>query len=128
MARSEASIQQAIRLAAAGRGLLLWRNNVGMAFDRNGNAIRYGLANDSQKMNNHIKSSDLIGIRPVVITPEMVGNVIGQFVAIEVKTEDWVFKGTPRELAQQKFLDLVASKGAFSSFAVNEKVLGLLLT
>jgi len=117
VAKSEAQVQAEIRTEAADKGMILWRNNSGMAFDRNGNAIRYGLANDSQQMNRKIKSADLIGIRPVIITPDMVGKVIGQFMAVEVKAPPWTYKGTEREIAQKKYIDLVESMGGWAKFA-----------
>lgn len=115
-ATSEAGVSQRVRLAYANSGGLLWRNNVGAFKDDNDNWVRYGLANDSQKMNKSIKSSDLIGVRPVTITPEMVGTVIGQFVAIECKHPHWQYTGTDHEVAQLKFLQLVMAKGGLGYF------------
>lgn len=113
----EAAVQAQIRVEAADKGMVLWRNNVGLAFDDKGNPIRFGLANDSQKMNRRIKSSDLIGLRPVKITQAMVGSTIGQFVAREVKRGGWSYAGTDREAAQAKFLELVLSLGGDGGFA-----------
>src|SRR5512138_3529682 len=62
---SEASVQAAVRLEAARRGIRLWRNNTGAAQDETGRVIRYGLANDSPAVSRVCKSSDLIGITPV---------------------------------------------------------------
>jgi hypothetical protein len=111
VAGSESAVSKKIRLIAARRGWLLWRNNCGAFKDDRGVWIRYGLANESKAMNSNIKSSDLIGIKPTTITPEMVGATIGVFVAIETKAPGWKFKGTEREVAQKKFIDLVNSKG-----------------
>lgn len=60
---TEAGIQDAIGLAAHSLGLVLWRNNVGLAVD-GPRKIRYGLA---------VGSSDLIGL----LVPE------GRFVALD---------------------------------------------
>lgn len=106
-----------VRLEAAEVGAVLWRNNVGMAFDDHGNPIRYGLANDSTQMNRKTKSSDLIGIQKVPITQSMVGTWIGQFVAREVKRAGWKYSGTQREKAQAHFLELVLLMGGDASFA-----------
>jgi len=114
---SEAAIQTRVRLEASRKGARLFRNNVGACMDENGNFIRYGLANDSKQMNDLIKSSDLIGIRPVVIQQSHVGQVIGQFVAREVKAGTWSYTGTKREEAQLKFLELVAALGGDAAFA-----------
>jgi len=113
----ESVVQAEIRVEAAQKGMTLWRNNVGAAQDASGNYFRFGLANDSVKMGKMIKSSDLIGIRPVVITQDMVGQTIGQFVAREVKREDWTYKGTQREAAQLKFIELIKSLGGDAGFA-----------
>jgi hypothetical protein len=122
-AATEAGIQSRVRLEASKKGARLWRNNVGACYDQDGNFIRYGLANDSKKMNDAIKSSDLIGIRPVTITPEMVGQVIGQFLAREVKRGGWKFSGTKRELAQLAFIKLILTMGGDAAFCNNEGTL-----
>jgi len=117
---SEAAIQNLVRLEASAKGLRIWRNNVGVLMDERGIPVRYGLANDSKQMNTHIKSSDLIGIRPVRIQPHHVGSVIGQFVAREVKAGNWKYTGTARELAQLRYLELVVSLGGDGAFANSE--------
>ncbi len=117
--KSEAAVQQEIRLESARRGWRLWRNNNGACKDENGRLIRYGLANDSAKMNQEIKSSDLVGITPVIITPEMVGQTVGVFTSIEVKRQGWHYTGTGREAAQKKWIDLVISLGGHSGFAAD---------
>ena len=68
-------------------------------------------------MNESLKSSDLIGIRPVLIDPTYVGRTLGQFVAIECKRPGWVFGNTKREQAQHNFLSLIESLGGHGRFS-----------
>lgn len=112
----EARVQDEARLLASKMGWRLFRNNVGVLKDERGVPVRYGIANDSPAMNKRIKSSDLIGIRPVVITPDMVGSTIGQFVAREVKKAGWKYKGTEHEEAQLAFGTLIIGLGGDFKF------------
>lgn len=107
----ESSVQQHVRLANARQGVLLWRNNVGVLKDERGVPVRYGLANDSKAVNERIKSGDLIGIRPVLITADHVGQTIGQFVSRECKRAGWRWAATPREVAQLQWATIINQKG-----------------
>lgn len=113
----EATAQAEVRLEASECGVRLWRNNVGAAHTADGGFIRFGLANESDRVNKVFKSSDLIGIRAVRIQPHHVGQIIGQFVAREVKRPDWRYRGTPRERGQINFLNFIWSMGGDASFA-----------
>lgn len=115
-AGSESSNQNLTRIDAARHGCTLWRNNVGALLDEKGRLVRYGLANESKEMNRLIKSSDLIGIRPITITAEHVGSVIGQFVAREEKELGWQYAADPRESAQLAFINFVNAKGGDAKF------------
>jgi hypothetical protein len=114
---SEAYSQSQVRLEAPRAGVTLWRNNVGVLTDLTGRPVRFGLANDSRQLNEALKSSDLIGWRPVLITPGHVGRTIAQFVSRECKAPGWKYTGTDRERAQKAWLDLVAAAGGDSAFA-----------
>lgn len=116
----EAEVQKAVRLEAAQKGHILWRNNVGLSFDESGNPIRFGLANDSAKMNKHVKSSDLVGIKRTLITPAHLGRTLGIFMAREVKRSGWKYTGSEREKAQSNFLVLVHNMGGDACFAAGE--------
>jgi hypothetical protein len=113
----ESEVQNLVRLEASRAGCRLWRNNVGAVVSEDGRSIRYGLLNESKRMNARIKSSDLIGIRPVLIKEKHIGYTIGQFMAREVKRPGWKFTGTDREEAQLKFIKLVIALGGDAKFA-----------
>ena len=123
ISKPEAQVQASVRLEASKKGLRLWRNNVGGVYTEDGRFIRYGLCNDSERMNKKIKSADLVGIRPVRITPAHVGSVIGQFVARECKAGDWTYTAKPREVAQLNFLNIVISLGGDAAFVNSEGTL-----
>lgn len=112
MAGSEAAVQQVVRLEAAQKGVVLWRNNSGALQDAEGRWVRYGLCNDSKALNTRFKSADLIGIRAG-----------GQFVAREIKAPGWRYTGTPREEAQLRWLELVRAYGGDAAFATGEGTL-----
>ena len=115
--RSEAAVQNDVRLRASRQGMRLWRNNSGAGQLENGSFVRWGLCNESSQMNKEVKSSDLIGIRPVLITQDMVGTTIGQFVAIECKEASWKpSRNDAHEKAQKKFLDIVTLLGGYGRF------------
>jgi hypothetical protein len=115
---NEAASQSHIRLAAANQHLQLWRNNTGVAVDDTGRHVRYGLCNDSKQLNDKIKSSDLIGITPVLITPEYYGRILGVFTAVETKAPGWKYRDNDaRAVAQKRFHDIVKAAGGFAGFA-----------
>lgn len=113
---SEAAVQSQARVTASRLGWRLWRNNVGALRDESGGYVRFGLANDSAAINRRCKSADLIGIRPVVITPAHVGHTVGQFASIECKAAGWRWSGSEREQAQAAWARLVQSLGGYAAF------------
>lgn len=120
---SEAAVQSAIRSEASKRGARLWRNNVGATYTPEGSFIRYGLANDSSNVNKVIKSADLIGIKPVLITEKHLGFTIGQFVSREVKSSNWRYSGNDREVSQLRWAELILALGGDACFATGEGTL-----
>ena len=124
---SEAAAQSQIRLAAAQQGITLWRNQSGACYDDTGRLIRYGLANDSAQLNRRLKSSDLIGITPMLIEPRHLGHRVGVFTAVEVKHPGWKRPGNDRERAQAEFIRIVREKGGLAGFATCVDELAMLL-
>ena len=126
---SEAYVQSLVRLEAPGKGVRLWRNNVGVLLDANGRPVRYGLANDSRKLNEDLKSGDLIGWRRRLITVADVGYVVAQFVSLECKPPDW--RPAPpghserfkHEEAQRRWAALINADGGDARFVTGEGVL-----
>lgn len=113
---SEAAVSVQVRLQHARAGVPLWRNNVGALQDPTGRWVRYGLCNDSKALNEKVKSGDLIGCKPVVITQQMVGQRIGQFVSRECKAPGWRYSATDREQAQLAWAELILSLGGDAGF------------
>lgn len=124
--KSEAWAQQQIRLKIARAGGMAWRNNVGATPARCPNCgekqrpLRYGLANDSHKLNERVKSSDIIGIIPRHITSAMIGTTIAQFVSVEAKCPGWKFTGNDHENAQAAWLALIRQIGGYATFSTGE--------
>ena len=118
---NEATVQSMVRLEAARQGWKLWRNNVGVLLDAKGRPVRYGLANDSKLVNQSVKSADLIGIRPILITSDMIGTIIGQFVSIECKHDCWRPSMTDEhEAAQARWAELVLLAGGYAIFSTGQ--------
>jgi hypothetical protein len=111
----EATTQAGLRVLAPRLGCALWRNNVGAALDESGRVVRYGLGNDSKKLNDVWKSHDLIGITPV----QWAGRVFGVFTSVEVKKPGWRGVSNDRERAQFNFGVTVESLGGIAMFATS---------
>lgn len=97
----ELNIQRLIMLALSEHGALTFRNSSGQFTNTEGRVIRYGVGNPG--------GSDLIGITPTKITQGMVGETIGVFTALEVKTK------TGRATAKQlNFIDVIKQNGGIA--------------
>jgi hypothetical protein len=130
MSASESNVQARTVLAGQAKRpwpWRLWRNNRGVFVNPNGQPVRYGLANDSKQLGDKLKSGDLIGWRPLLITPDMVGKVIAQFVSVENKAEDWI--APPADtvdkhiLGQRAWANLVNREGGYAVFISNPDIL-----
>lgn len=117
----EGRAAEIVRLRASEWGAVLFRNNSGVLKDIKGRPIRFGLGNESAKINESLKSPDYVGFLPTVITPEMVGRQVAIFTGIEVKPEGTVihkeWSPKSREYAQQKFINLIRHHGGVAGFA-----------
>lgn len=120
---SEAAVQSRIMLEAPKREYRLFRNNVGSLLDSRGVPVRYGLANTSPQLNKRLKSSDLIGWKPTLITPCMVGSYVAVFCSFEVKEAVWTYAGNAHEKAQEAWLKMVAADGGIARFITSEEQL-----
>jgi len=104
---TETDILRRIMRACSQGAARLLRNNVGGLYDRTGAFVRYGLG---------VGTSDLIGWRTVIITPDMLGTAIAQFCAIEAKTD----RGRPTK-EQAAFIAAVRKAGGIAGIARNEQ-------
>lgn len=109
--KSESYVQSQLRLMAPKLDASLWRNNSGAMLDTSGRMVRYGLGNDSKRLNDEWKSPDLVGITRV--------NGYGVFTAVEVKPEGWRGPSTKHEHAQSNFLQTVEALGGIGMFATS---------
>lgn len=99
----ESNTQKLIMLAMSDHGSIVWRNNTGVLKNEAGIPVRFGLCRGS---------SDLICITPLKITQEMVGQTVGVFTAVEVKTKTG--RVSPE---QQTFINAVRSAGGIAGVA-----------
>jgi hypothetical protein len=105
MAEREANLMRRL-MVAVGKRATVFRNHVGAITDANGYTHRFGLC---------VGSSDLIGWTTRTITPDMVGQRVAVFTAIEVKT--LTGRTTP---AQEHFLETVHRAGGIAIVARSE--------
>lgn len=118
----ETKIQNSIRLALSKAGITSWRNETGKFWS--GKVIHK--ENSSITLTNAamipvglcVGSSDLICITPKTITQDMVGEKIGVFTAIEVKTYR---KGSEASDDQTKFINHVKKMGGIAGIARSEE-------
>lgn len=110
--KDEAPVVKNTMLKASKLGLRLFRNNRGMFKTLDGKRrVRAGLEAEG--------ASDLIGIKAVTITPEMVGKTFGVFLAVEVKKPSWKRPTTETELRQENFINQVIKRGGIGFFINN---------
>ncbi|MGH8235431.1 MAG: hypothetical protein ACREXP_00225 [Steroidobacteraceae bacterium] len=125
--KTERGVQDRVRYQAALNGWHLWRNNRGAGcvvnpkhlcpscVERVGPFIRWGLANDSKQLGDFLKSADLIGWRPRLISVDDVGKIVAQFVSRECKKPGWRQDDSPETQAQVRWHALVQANGGDSA-------------
>lgn len=118
--------QPLIALALSKAGATVFRNNTAMAWV--GESIRQKdgsiLLRNPRPLHAGLTkgSSDLIGWRPLKITPDMVGQTFAQFLAVEVKTASG--RATKEQL---NFIDQVRKAGGIAGIARSPSEAVLLL-
>lgn len=130
---NEKAVTSHIRLDAAKRSIWLERNNSGCLKDikrhqlcnrcqnvhDTARPVRFGLGSYIPDKD-RLASSDWIGATPVLITADMVGQILPVFTAIETKPSDWKFnKNDKRSLYQKNFIDMVTGMGGYAGFATS---------
>ena len=105
LSNSETKIQQEIRLAVGQeKNLLIFRNETGTLPDpRTGKWVQFGLCKGS---------SDLIGFKEVVIDESHIGQKLGVFTSIEVKSKS----GKLSDM-QHNWLQVVKNAGGITGVA-----------
>ena len=105
---SEASTQSRVIIRAFELGFALWRNNSGVAREEHRH-VRFGLGNDSSKINRVWKSPDLIGIGPH-----------GRFMGVEMKKPGWKFSpNDERAVAQANAINQINALGGIAFFCTS---------
>jgi hypothetical protein len=130
MANHEGAIIARVLIEATRKGWRLFRNSVGMAWqgriteeqtmvDKNGAPVHVVELAAARRVNYGLArgSSDLVGWRPLVITEDMVGQTVAQFVSVECKTK--AYSRTTDE--QDIWLGQVAQSGGAAYLAREQK-------
>lgn len=100
----DSSISDRVLLELTAQDWLLWKNPVGSARLDSGQFVRFGVCNPG--------GSDLIGLRSVVVTPDMVGQRLAVFAAIESKTKNYNVSRP-----QRLFLNAISRAGGIAQVA-----------
>lgn len=107
---NETSLVNQLRIFLSKLKVLNFRNHTFALPDpKTGRLIRGGLC---------VGSSDIVGIKPIVITAEHLGMTIGQWVSIEVKIPS---KKVKPGSDQEKFLTAIRNAGGIAGVATCEE-------
>ena len=126
----ENAVIKNVQVITTAKGWRLFRNSVGLAWagnigheskitDKSGRVVDVVELYNARRVHYGLVkgSSDLIGSRPVLITQDMVGQTIAQFVSVECKTK--AYGKTTEE--QDNWLGQVAQAGGFAALARERK-------
>lgn len=122
---TEADVQNAVRLAIQEAGGVAWRNNRGaLPNPETGVPVRFGLANDSSKLDAVFKTGDLVGLYPVQVHygpwgAAMTSALMAIFCMWECKKPGWTWRGTDHERAQLNAINFVRERGGRSGFVTD---------
>lgn len=137
---TEQAVQQECRFLGAGQGMWLLRNNSGAFTDKvklppgvprspanilaaivkKYKGLRWGLGNDSSKINAVMKSPDLVGGTEFIIPPHWVGRKVCVATFIEVKDPDWSYNPKDaHQAAQAACMNKVIAMGGLAGFVTN---------
>lgn len=106
MTTPEGAIENAIFRYLRMRGIMAWKQKTQGTYDPVAKRFRKLSANSRKGV------SDIMGVRQVLITPDMVGKTIGALLAIEVKSQTGTL--TPK---QKLFLREVLENGGIAMVA-----------
>lgn len=116
--KSEAYAQSVVKRDAARQGIIVTRNNVGALIPKDSKRpVRFGLWNESDAMNEMIKSPDLVGIKRTLVEQHHVGTFMGQWWAREIKEPGWHYTGQGREAAQMACINMINAAGGDAAFS-----------
>ena len=116
---SEAQVQQGLRVLAPHHDGWLGRNNSGALKDERGNMVRFGLANDSTRLNKVFKTPDLVGFTSITMQSTDVGRQVAVFTGVEAKKPGWRSPTNDRERAQASCLKFIHARGGIALFAAD---------
>ncbi len=107
--KDEAPVVKRVMIRASKLGLRLLRNNRGLFQTLDGKRkVRAGLEAEG--------ASDLIGIKTITVTEDMIGTELGVFLAVEVKKPKWKKPTTKIEKEQENFIAQIIKRGGIAFF------------
>jgi hypothetical protein len=112
---NENEVTARCRIVAGRMKTVLLRNNIGAYRDQRGQFVQYGVGGKG--------AGDFLGWKTVVITPDMVGKTIAQFVSVEFKRS----KGGRVTEKQEAWVGAVNNAGGRAGIVASEDEIAALL-